>query len=297
MMISLHDSVRNECIDDVKTALLSGANIDQADSHSRTALHLAAWKNNIDILNLLLSFKANINATAMDNFTAVHFAAQNVNGSEFIRILIKKDKRLLDQRIKKDNKTALHLAVAKGNADVVRCLIELGSDILAKTNSGRTPYDFIKNNDNEMKEILQLALDQRNTKKNETKKKENDDNDKMITDNNNDSNNSSSINRNKPIDTDFAMIPTVVPMAQLISTKIHINLDSDDDDNNDYKSKRMRDVDNDNQEEEVVVVVVEEAADSNNNKGEEEEKIVVKNITKKSNKRKIILSHLENDDE
>jgi len=194
-MSQLHDAVRNESIDDVKTALLSpDTDINRVDNHNRTALHLAAWKNNIEILNILISFKANINATAMDNFTAVHFAAQNSNGSEFIKILIKNDKKLLDQRIKKDHKTALHLAVSKGNKDVARCLIELGADILAKTNNGRTPYDFIKNDDNEMKEILQKALDERNKKKTDGSKK------KDTSDTSDTSDSSNSIYRSNSID-------------------------------------------------------------------------------------------------
>jgi hypothetical protein len=291
-MKSLHDSVRSECIDDIKTALLSGANIDEADSHSRTPLHLAAWKNNIDILNLLISFKVNVNATAMDNFTAVHFAAQNANGSEFIRILIKKDKRLLDQRIKKDNKTALHLAVAKGNKDVVRCLIDLGSDILAKTNSGRTPYDFIKNDDNEMKEILQSALNKRSTKKNELPKMNEVDGNKMTDNNNNSNNNNSnnnSSNNNGNITISDNTIKLTVPIAQPMSNKIRIILDSDDDDdNNKNPSKRLRDAEEDEE--------IGTTADINDS-GIEEEKIVVKNIIKKNNKRKIILTHLENDDD
>lgn len=306
-MSQLHDAVRNESIDDVKTALLSSEiDINRVDNHNRTALHLAAWRNNIEILNILISFKANINATAMDNFTAVHFAAQNSNGSEFIKILIKNDKKLLDQRIKKDHKTALHLAVSKGNKDVARCLIELGADILAKTNNGRTPYDFIKNDDNEMKEILQKALDERNKKKTDSSKKTDTSDTKTTTGNNDNTNVSNSNNA------------SIVASSSEISNRIHINLDSDadddDDDNIDSEvndnSKRLRDLnDLDNNVKETNKSNINDnnnnssSSSSNNNDNNDdknnnnnEEHIVVKTGVAKK-KRKIIMNHLENDED
>ena len=305
-MSQLHDAVRNESIDDVKTALLSSEiDINRVDNHNRTALHLAAWKNNIEILNILISFKANINATAMDNFTAVHFAAQNSNGSEFIKILIKNDKKLLDQRIKKDHKTALHLAVSKGNKDVARCLIELGADILAKTNNGRTPYDFIKNDDNEMKEILQKALDERNKKKTDSSKKKDisDTSDTKTTTGNNDNINSSNSNNASIV---------VSSSASDISNRIHINLDSDDDDDNvdsevndnSKRSRDLNDLDNDVKETNISNMNNDNNNNSSSNNNDDDDKnnnineehIVVKTGVAKK-KRKIIMSHLENDED
>ena len=313
-MSQLHDAVRNESIDDVKQAVLSpDIDINGVDNHKRTALHLAAWKNNTDILNILISFKANIHATAMDNFTAVHFAAQNANGSEFIKILIKNDKKLLDQRIKKDHKTALHLAVSKGNKDVARCLIELGADILAKTNNGRTPYDFVKNDDNEMKEILQKALDERNKKKTDSSKKKDtsDTSDTKTATGNNDNTNSSNSNN--------ASIVVSSSLSQ-ISNRIHINLDSDADDNDDDNvdsevndnSKRSRDLndldnnvketnksninDNNNNSSTSSSNNNDNNDDNNNNNNNNEEHIVVKTGVAKK-KRKIIMNHLENDED
>jgi len=294
-MSILHNSVRNESIEDVKNALISGIDINQTDNHNRTALHLAAWKSNIDILNILLDNNVNMNAKAMDNFTALHFAAQNPNGSEFIKILIKNNKKLLNERIKKDNKSALHLAVAKGNKDVVRCLISLGADILAKTNSGKSPYDFIKYDDNEMKEILQLALSERKSKIEKPN-------------NNNNNNSSSSSSGGSSISNNNNNVSELVhnnSKLPIIPNEARIHLDDDDDDdeeednnnnnnNNDIEvnlninSKRLRETNEDTNE------------DTNEERQEEgEEKITVKTgiMKKNNNKRKIILSHLERDDE
>ena len=55
-------------------------------------------------------------------------------------------------RITKGNKSALHLAVAKGNIAAVTTLLEIGADILAKTTSGQSPMDLAKSP--EMKALL-----------------------------------------------------------------------------------------------------------------------------------------------
>ena len=297
-MSILHDSVRNESIEDVKNALISGIDINQTDNHNRTALHLAAWKCNVDILSILLDNNVNINAKAMDNFTALHFAAQNPNGSDFINILIKNNKKLLNERIKQDHKTALHLAVAKGNKDVVKCLITLGADILGKTTSGKTPSDFIKNGDDEMKEILQLALSERRSKIDKAKKCNNGNGDDK-----NDNNN----NNKAPI------IP--------IEARIYLN-DDDDDDKGDDKGDIDNNINNiqvdiststttttttnnDNDNDNVNINTKrlrDNVDDTNDNKDthEEGEKLIIVQsgiMKKNNNKRKIILSHLENDDD
>lgn len=152
----LHSAVRDENIDKIKDLIATGANVNEIDKHMRSPLHLACWKGNSDITMLLLRSNATTSLKAMDNFTAVHFAAQNINGSECIKCIIKKDKSLLNSRITKGNKSALHLAVAKGNIDVINCLITLGADLAAKTTGGQLPIDFAK--DENIKQILTNAI-------------------------------------------------------------------------------------------------------------------------------------------
>jgi ankyrin repeat protein len=148
----LHSAVRDENIDKVKDLIATGADVNEIDKHKRSPLHLACWKGNSDIAMLLLRSNATTSLKAMDNFSAVHFAAQNMNGSECINCIVKKDKSLLNARITKGNKSALHLAVSKGNTNVINCLIKLGADLSAKTTGGQLPIDFAK--DENIKQIL-----------------------------------------------------------------------------------------------------------------------------------------------
>jgi len=155
-MSSIHDSVRNGKVDEVRAFIAKGGDINTIDKHKRTALHLAAWCGNIDILTVLINAKAQLDKKAMDGFTVLHFAVQS-NGEhavECVRLICKKGKVLIQQRITKGNKTALHLAVTKGNIGVVEVLLEYGLDPLAKTSTGQTALDLAKST--EMKQLLQM---------------------------------------------------------------------------------------------------------------------------------------------
>jgi hypothetical protein len=144
-MSALHQAVRDGRLDEVRRLIVSGkVDINEKDSMKRTALHLACWKGNLEIVKLLLQAKVNVDSLAMDDFTALHFAAQQANTVDIIKELHKKDKNLIKMRVSKGNKTALHLAIAKGDLSVIRCLLELGSDVMSKTGTGQTTLEIAK---------------------------------------------------------------------------------------------------------------------------------------------------------
>lgn len=145
--MSLHDLVKAVGNGDtIREKIATGAKLDEADKLKRTPLHIAAWAGNLEALQMLVRAGAALDVKAMDGFTALHFAAQsNAEGADAcIRFLAKKSKALLNMRITKGNKSALHLAAAKGNVTAVTTLLELGADHLAKTTGGQTPADLAK---------------------------------------------------------------------------------------------------------------------------------------------------------
>lgn len=148
--MSLHDLVKvagnGEAI---KERIVRGANVDEIDKLRRTPVHMAAWSGNLEALQLLVRANANLGAKAMDGFTPLHFAAQSVSpeAPACLRFLVKKNKGLLNQRITKGNKSALHLAASKGSVPNVTTLLELGADMTAKTTAGQTAAELSKTSD------------------------------------------------------------------------------------------------------------------------------------------------------
>ena len=131
----LHTAARNKDIEAMKELIAGGlTDINQIDKLKRTALHIASWAGCSDAVKLLLGSNASTELKAMDGFTALHFASQSnsIEAPQCIRVLIKKDKSLLNQRVSKGNKSALHLAVLKGNDKCVLELLQIGADVSAK---------------------------------------------------------------------------------------------------------------------------------------------------------------------
>ena len=142
--MSLHQAVRDGNLELVQSLIASGCDVNTQDSSKRTPLHLAVWVGRLDIVKTLILAKARVSEKAQDMFTALHFASQKPNSEEIIQLLVKSDKSLLNMKISKGNKTALHLAVIKGIKGNVEKLLELGADVTAKMNNGQTALDLTK---------------------------------------------------------------------------------------------------------------------------------------------------------
>lgn len=93
---------------------------------------MAAESGDLDKVKYLLDkdqcreFTANVEWTGLDNFTALHFAAQE-NNSEIVKILIDAGS-ILDAK-SGIGRTPLHLACLRGNYKVSKLLISNGADI------------------------------------------------------------------------------------------------------------------------------------------------------------------------
>ena len=101
---------------------------------------------------------------AKDGFTALHFAAQKESGSQACAYLVGKSAKLLHMKVSKGKKTALHLAVSKGNTDVVQKLLELGADPTTKSGSGQSCLELCPALNTELMNILSEALSRRKGK-------------------------------------------------------------------------------------------------------------------------------------
>lgn len=137
----LHDAVRSGDIEECRRLIGTGVDIDTKDNKKRTALHIAAWKGDASMVKLLLRSRCSPMEKALDGFTALHFAAMS-ESVEACELLALKQRSLLKDRVTKGNKTALHLAIGKGNLDIVQKMLDLGSDVTAKQGNGKNVLEL-----------------------------------------------------------------------------------------------------------------------------------------------------------
>ncbi|KAJ0004249.1 hypothetical protein NQD34_010463 [Periophthalmus magnuspinnatus] len=167
----LHHAIALNNEEAVKFLLLNNANLNLANARGSTPLHLATEKHLKPLAELLLNRRStSVNAKDEDQYTALHWAAQN--GDEAItRLLLDKGaainetdgqgrtpahvacqhgqenvirvllSRGADVRVRgKDNWTALHFAAWQGHLGIVKLLIkQAGADVDGQTTDGRTP--------------------------------------------------------------------------------------------------------------------------------------------------------------
>ncbi|XP_003976631.1 receptor-interacting serine/threonine-protein kinase 4 isoform X1 [Takifugu rubripes] len=167
----LHHAVMLANEEAVKFLLLNNANPNLANTRGSTALHVATEQHLKPLVELLLGRRStNVNAKDEDQYTALHWAAQNgdeaitrllldrgaainetdgrgrtpahiacQHGQEnVIRVLLS---RGADVQVKgKDNWTALHFAAWQGHLGIVKLLVkQAGADVDGQTTDGRTP--------------------------------------------------------------------------------------------------------------------------------------------------------------
>jgi len=118
-----HTTIAQKLID-------SGADV--KGEYGATALMMAAYYANLDVTQLLLSHRANVNAVNSDGETALHYAARADRESvEIVRILLQKgaDVNVRDR----DGTTALMKVIEKWRPELALLLLEHNADTTAQT--------------------------------------------------------------------------------------------------------------------------------------------------------------------
>jgi ankyrin repeat protein len=124
------------------TALLNGdvgrrADISAQNTRGRTALHLAAADNMVDVVKVLLAHGAPVNASSDGRWTALHNAAQNGH-AEVASLLVDAKARVNAQL--SNGMTPLHWAAFNGYSEVVDILLRNPeTDVTIKDTFHRTP--------------------------------------------------------------------------------------------------------------------------------------------------------------
>jgi len=139
-MTALHWAAYHDDLDTAKLLVRAGADPKAANRYGVTPLSLACTNGNGAMVEALLEAGADPNTTLPGGETALMTAAR-VGAPEPVKALLVRGARV-DAKDDRRGQTALMWAAAEGHADVVRDLIEAGADFRARLSSGFTPLLF-----------------------------------------------------------------------------------------------------------------------------------------------------------
>ena len=121
--------------------LEADADLRCSDEGKETALHIASWAGNVDIVTSLLAAAADPTAKNDKGMSALHIAAESRNEELVTELLVAG----LTARVHDEAwSTPLHLACRNGTVGSVKELLESGADPNAQTLARRTPLHFTR---------------------------------------------------------------------------------------------------------------------------------------------------------
>jgi hypothetical protein len=123
----------------VRELLAQGVAVDEIDNRGYTPLVLAAINRNVDVLQMLIEHKADVNRKDNHGYTVLGAAAATGN-EEMVRLLL--DNGALINEPGLHGHTPLIQAIMVGSDDMVRLLLEKGADPAAKGTDGRTALEW-----------------------------------------------------------------------------------------------------------------------------------------------------------
>lgn len=128
--------IRNKDIKKMESLLDQGMDPNTViDNDGNTLLHYAASSGQTEIVELLLRYRANINARNNNGDTPLHKAVYEQR-ENIVRILLERGARIV---VNKNKKTPLHMAATGRNVDIVELLLMHGANPNIQDSHGNTP--------------------------------------------------------------------------------------------------------------------------------------------------------------
>lgn len=135
----LHLAASEGNLDIVDLLLSARADVDVRQTTSETALQLSIFQGHCNVAKLLISHGANLNLSTKQGLTALHVAARDDN-SAILALLVER-RAVLDAQTTPGGWTPLHMAAHNGRMDTVMNLVEAGADLNVKNEEGKTALD------------------------------------------------------------------------------------------------------------------------------------------------------------
>jgi ankyrin repeat protein len=157
MRIPLHSAAYFGDVEVVQKLIEYNADISAVDHGGLTPFHLASEGLHLrdrSVLRLLLEHGADINTRAKNGSTPLHFA-MNFRAQEVVRLLLENGADVNARG--EQGSTALHTASLIGEIEVVRLLLEHGADIKLEDDRGRTALQVAE--ERQQDEVIKLLLE------------------------------------------------------------------------------------------------------------------------------------------
>ena len=137
----LADAAMNGNRDAVRTLLKQHADVNGAQGDGSTALHWAAYKDDLEMAKLLLAAGADVKAKTREGEITPFFMACSNGDAAMVEAMLKAGADA--NSVKSNGTTALMAAAGSGNADAVKLLLDRGADVNAKESAhGQTAVMF-----------------------------------------------------------------------------------------------------------------------------------------------------------
>ena len=126
-------------VQEVRTLLEQGVEVNEASGDGMTALHWAAERGDLEVAEVLIAAGASMKAgTRIGRYTPLHMAAK-AGRAEMVVALIEAG-AAVNAATTNSGATPLHLAAISGSADVIRLLVQHGADVNSGDGAaGQTP--------------------------------------------------------------------------------------------------------------------------------------------------------------
>jgi len=136
---ALHWAAYREDIETARLLLQAGANVKAENRHGATPLSAAAINGNTDIIGLLLKAGADPNTKLPDGETALMTAARSGSAGA-VKLLLEAGANV-NAREPSRAQTALMWAAAEGHVEVLKLLLKYGADLYARSDAVYVPAE------------------------------------------------------------------------------------------------------------------------------------------------------------